>query len=243
MSSPIIGISSSIIISDGSPFPGIERVYVNKYYTESVIKAGGAPIVLPVTLDDESIKRQVEVIDGLILSGGYDINPLTYGEEPTQSQGFTFPEIDEYNLKLVKFACELKKPIFGICRGLQILNIAFGGSLYQDLSYIDGSYIKHYQLSKGDMTGHSINVVEHSLLYDILGENYLVNSFHHQSIKDLADGFKVTAKSKDGLIEAIEKLDDQFIIGVQWHPEMMTAKDFKMLEIFKLLVKQSKRGN
>lgn len=243
MNNPIIGVSSSIIIDDRNPFPGIERVYINKYYTESIIKAGGAPIVLPVTLDEESIKRQAEVIDGLILSGGYDINPLTYGEEPTKSQGFTFPEIDEYNLKLIKFVCELKKPIFGICRGLQILNIAFGGSLYQDLSYIDGSYIKHYQLSKGDMTGHSINVLKDSLLYDILGENYLVNSFHHQAIKDLADGFKVTAKSKDGLIEAIEKLDGQFILGVQWHPEMMTAKDFKMLEIFKLLVEQSKRGN
>lgn len=242
MKNVIIGISGNILIMDGGMFPGIERAYVNNSYIESVAKAGGAPVILPVVLDDELIKRQVERIDGLIISGGYDVNPLTYGEEPTQSQGFTFPEIDEYDLKLIKFATELKKPILGICRGLQILNVAFGGTLYQDLSQIEGSYIKHSQSSKGDMPGHSIDIMEDTLLYNVLGQSNLINSFHHQAIKDLAPGFIVSARAKDGVIEAIEKQGEQFIIAVQWHPEMMTAKSVQMLEIFKLFIEQSTKA-
>lgn len=239
MKNPIIGLSGGLLIIEGETFLGRERAYVNNDYIESVVRAGGSPVVLPVILNEELIKRQVEAVDGVIITGGYDVNPLVYGEEPSQSQGFTYPEMDEYDLMLIKIACELKKPILGICRGLQILNVAFGGTLYQDLAQIEGCYIKHVQSSKGDFAGHSIEVKKDTLLYNIFGEAALVNSFHHQAIKKLAPGFTVSANSKDGVIEAIEKNEGNFIVGVQWHPEMMTGDNVNMLDIFKKLVEKA----
>ncbi|AKN30602.1 glutamine amidotransferase [Clostridium carboxidivorans P7] len=243
MRKPLIGIVGNLLIDQGGMFPGYERAYVNNDYVQSVAKAGGSPVILPLISDYEGVKTQIEAVDSIIISGGYDVNPLIYGDEPSQKQGFLCPERDEYDLMVIKAAMELNKPILGICRGLQILNAALGGNIYQDLSQIEGCYIKHVQESRPEVAGHSVEVVKGTKLYDILGEKVTTNSFHHQAVKDLAPGFKVAAISKDGVIEAIEK-EEGFVIGIQWHPEMMTRKGNElMLGLFKKLVQISNKGD
>jgi len=242
MDKPLIGIIGNILIDQGGMFPGYERAYVNNDYVISVVKAGGIPVILPVISDDNTIKSQVEKVDGIIISGGFDINPLFYGEEPTEKQGFTFNERDEYDMKIVKYSSQLKKPILGICRGIQVINVAFGGTLYQDTSFAKGSYIKHMQNSKPDLPSHTVEIIKDSMLYNIIGESAITNSFHHQSVKDVAPGFKISAMAKDGIIEAIESEKEDFILGVQWHPEMLTARgDTQMLKIFENLILYSKK--
>ncbi|MBI6871597.1 gamma-glutamyl-gamma-aminobutyrate hydrolase family protein [Clostridium aciditolerans] len=237
MNKPLIGIIGNLLIDQGGMFPGYKRAYVNNDYVQTVAMAGGTPFILPLISDYETIKGQIANIDALIISGGYDVNPLVYGEEPIPEQGFLCPERDDYDIKVIKIALELNKPILGICRGLQILNAALGGTIYQDTSKIEGSYIKHQQSSRPDVASHTVEVIKETKLYDILGESALTNSFHHQAIKEVATGFKVSARAKDGVIEAIEK-EEGFVIAVQWHPEMMAKKDSKMLDLFKALIKQ-----
>ncbi|PAB59022.1 gamma-glutamyl-gamma-aminobutyrate hydrolase family protein [Anaeromicrobium sediminis] len=239
---PVIGVSGSIIIDDGGRFPGYRRSYVNEDYIQAVKMAGGMPFIIPMTDDEELIRMQIESIDGLILSGGHDLDPLLYGEEPLQKLGGILPERDDFDCRLVKIAMELKKPILGICRGHHILNAANGGSNYQDLSYIEGCNIKHDQFKTSYLPTHTVDVESGTKLCDILGEKVMTNSFHHQAIKDVAHGFKVSARAKDGVIEAIEIDSDEFIVGVQWHPEMMAAKNNKgMLNLFKKLIEAAKK--
>lgn len=239
----IIGISGNISFTEGGGLvPGMKKTYANSDYVSSVALSGASPIILPVIENEEYIFDEVKRVDGIVISGGYDVNPILYGEEPKKTQGFTSSELDDFNFKLIKAACSLKKPILGICRGLQIINVYFGGTLYQDLDDEDGFYIKHSQDSSRNFTGHTILVKKDSVLYPILGEKSMVNSFHHQGIKDLAKGFKVGAVAKDGVIEAIEKTDDNFILGVQWHPEGLASNNAKMLGIFKKLTTVSKKA-
>lgn len=236
---PLIGILGSILITEGGVFPGIERAYVNNDYVEAVEKAGGVPVIIPVVCDEKVIEGQIKNVDGVILSGGYDVNPLCYGEEPQQKLGFIFPKIDQYHLKALACCKKFDKPLLGICRGMQILNVAYGGTLYQDISYIDGCNIKHMQSSKRNAPGHNVEIAEGTCLYDILGSIAVTNSFHHQCIKKIAHGFKVAAVAKDGIIEAIENEEDAFTVGVQWHPESMVQDSEAMLGIFKELIQKS----
>lgn len=238
---PIIGITGSIMFDQGGAFPGYKRAYANNTYVEAVSNAGGIPIILPIISDKDAVKLQIESIDGLLITGGYDVDPLIYGEEPLQKLGFVHPERDEYDIQVIKEAMKLNKPVLGICRGLQVLNVAFGGTLYQDLSQIDGCYINHSQSSSSDATGHTVEVFDGTKLFSIFGEKAVVNSFHHQAIKDLAPGLKVSARAKDGVIEGIEAKEG-FVIGVQWHPEMLAKKHTEMLKIFEELIKQSSQG-
>lgn len=240
MKKPIIGINSSRVIKHETAYSHSVIESLSNDYVESIIKAGGVPVILPILSDEESIKRQIENLDGILLSGGMDVNPLIYNEEPSPKLGYIYPERDIYDISLVKIASELNKPILAICRGHQILNVAFGGTLYQDLSEMDGCYIKHQQQTKDGAATHTLNISENSILYNILGNTVISNSFHHQAIKDLAPGFKVNAYSKDNVIEGIEKLDSKFIVGVQFHPEIMTAYDDKnMLKLFKAFIDAS----
>ena len=235
----IIGISGSIMFDEGGMFPGYPRAYVNHDYVRSVLDAGGIPLIIPVNTDEEIIKAQLACIDGLVISGGYDVNPLLFGEEPHHLLGMTLAQRDTFDLTLIKYALEMKKPILGICRGIQIINTACGGTLYQDCSLSEGSYIKHSQGHTPTQVSHSVKIETDSYLYKIFGSQTLVNSFHHMSVKDLAPGFKITATAADGIIEAMEKETDSFVLAVQWHPEMLSGVNQDMLKLFQLLLEKS----
>lgn len=238
MTIPVIGISASMLVTEEGSCLGNEQAYVNKHYVKALTAVGAAPLLLPIIENNDAlIKVQLEKIDGLLLSGGYDVNPLLYGEEPLPELEYILPERDEYEIKLIQFALEMKKPILGICRGMQILNVACGGTLYQDLSQFSLKHLKHQQKSKTDTASHSVEFVSGTNLHNIMGiDDTRINTFHHQAIKELAPGFVVNAKAKDGIIEGFEKKDADFIIGLQWHPEMMMERDTSMLKIFQRFI-------
>ena len=210
-------------------------------YVESVRKAGGIPFVIPLTTDTSQISDIVSVIDGLIMSGGEDVSPFLFSEEPHVKLGEVVPDRDVFDLELIKQAIAAGKPVLAICRGEQVLNVALGGSLYQDIpSQVEGA-VQHSQKAPRDYGSHSIKIVEGSLLYKLLGVNEIkVNSFHHQSVKDLGTGLKVTASAPDGVVEAIE-LEGGRGLGVQFHPEgFVFGGNMKFLPIFQWLVKEAK---
>lgn len=240
--SPIIGISGGLLIDEGGMFPGYERAYVNNDYISAVIMCKGVPYILPIIDDDKLIKEQLSHIDALILSGGQDVNPLLYGEEPHCKLGNILPKRDTYDIKLIKLALEMGKPILGICRGEQILNVSQGGTLYQDLSLMEGSHIKHNQRHLSNIPTHSVEIIKGTKLHKILGKTtILTNSFHHMAVNKVAPGYVVSARSKDGVVEAIEKEGEDFVIGLQWHPEMMAKENEIMKKIFTALIEEATR--
>jgi len=231
---PIIGILTSILVMDSGTFPGMERSFVNHDYISAIESAGGIPVLLPVVKGAEAIRRQVESVDALVLPGGYDPNPLLYGENPGRTMGFIFPEVDEHQLAAIRVADASGKPMLGICRGLQILNIAFGGSLHQDVSLAPDSYVQHLQKSRRHSPGHEVSLTEGTFLADVFGRSMIVtNSFHHLAVNKVAPDFIVNAVACDGIVEGIERHRGTPVVAVQWHPEMMFEMHPHMLEIFK----------
>lgn len=243
MKKPVIGITADSLFSEGGTFPGTERVFVNQSYIYSIQKAGGIPLILPTVQQEESASEQILRIDGLICSGGNDINPLLFGEEPHAKLGFVLPDRDEYELKLIRLAYSARKPILGICRGIQVINVAFGGTLYQDLcAQRPDRVLKHSQSSRRDFAGHTTDIVPGTLLQQILGVPSLpVNSFHHQAVKDPAAGFVINATARDGIVEGIEYAGEPFVLGVQWHPELLVDSYPVMLELFRRLVAEAEK--
>lgn len=237
MKKPVIGISGSITILENGRFPGYRRTYVNEDYVKSIVQAGGTPLLLPLTTDETIITHYCSIIDGLVLSGGHDVSPLTYGEQPLQKLGHTLPERDVFDGLLIKHALKTQMPILGICRGLQILNVTLGGTLYQDLDYVPDCNLKHDQYHDPSLATHEIVIEASSKLFEIMKTSSIqTNSFHHLAIKTLGEGLKVTAKAADGIIEAIELEAHPFVLGVQWHPEMMSSSDVKMKSLFESLI-------
>lgn len=233
----LIGISANICVINEEHFDGYEYVNLSDKYVKAILDAGAYPIVVPVIDDDEAIKSIITKIDALVLSGGQDVNPKFYNEDPLEKLGNICTRRDEFDFKLIKYAMELKKPILGICRGMQILNVYFGGNLYQDLSYCKNYFVKHDQNAKYYEATHSLHIKEDSFLYDIADKETFVNSFHHQAIRKLANDFKVIARAKDEVIEAIEYMkEDNFILAVQFHPEMMFEKHEFSRKIFKSFI-------
>ncbi len=228
-SKPVIGISSYV---EGT------TARLGLTYIESVRKAGGIPVVIPLTVDTAQIADIIAVIDGLILSGGEDVSPFLFDEEPHKNLGEVVPDRDIFDLELAKQMLAAGKPILAICRGEQVLNVALGGSLYQDIpSQVTGA-IQHSQKAPRNYGSHSIRIVEHSLLYKILKTKELkVNSFHHQAVKKLGKGLKITATAPDGIVEAVE-LEGFPVLGLQFHPEgFVYSGNMDFLPIFEWLVK------
>lgn len=243
MKKPIIGISSGVFSEmASSEYFAYTYSRLNIAYTNSVIKADGVPVILPITSDERIIEEQVKVLDGLILSGGPDPNPLLFNEEPAEKLGTISIKRDDFEMKLINAANKHKKPILGICRGVQIINTFFGGTLYQDISYAKGAHLKHFQSTSMGALTHTINIEKGSFLYDVLGNKTITNSYHHQAVNKVAPGFKITAHSKDNIIEGIEKIDDgNFIVGVQFHPEMMSEGNHENgLKIFEAFISACK---
>ncbi|WP_160679532.1 gamma-glutamyl-gamma-aminobutyrate hydrolase family protein [Clostridium sp. C8-1-8] len=229
---PVIGIMGNLLPIESGAFLGSERVYVTDAYVDSIVRAGGAPIVIPPILDKEALDIILTQVDGILLSGGYDVDPFLYGEEPKQKIGYVHRAVDDATIEVIKDSYDSGKPIFGICKGIQILNVVFGGTLHQDMSYIEGSYVKHEQNAPNFRGTHSVAVEKNSQLYKIIGGDVLVNSYHHQAINKVADGFDVVAIADDGVVEAIERRGDNFVLAVQWHPEMMSKYNQTMQALF-----------
>ncbi len=233
---PIIGLSSTSGNGTATSVP--------LSYVESVIKAGGVPMVLPITHDHELLNLMLDRIDGLIMTGGEDVDPLKwYGEEPLPQLGAIAPQRDSFDVALTRLAVARGLPLLGICRGHQVLNVAFGGTLYQDIpSQVKESRVKHRQDAPGNYGTHTIYIDKPSLLYQQIGVNSIaVNSFHHQAVKEVAPGFKVTARSADGVVEAMEKTGSDKVYSAQFHPEEFTVRgDNTFLEIFKHLINEAR---
>lgn len=204
-------------------------------YVQAVLQAGGAPVLIPVITDIKALSVIVSGLDGLVMSGGGDINPLYLLDEPIPQLQDVDTYRDEYDLILLRLAANRQLPIMGICRGHQIMNVAFGGNIYQDIhSEFDYQLLKHSQAMPREQASHSVLIEKgETRLRKLLQEdNILVNSFHHQAIKDIAPEFTATAIAPDGINEGIEHTEKP-VFGIQWHPEAMAANgDKTMMSLF-----------
>ena len=209
---------------------------LNEGYYKSIWRAGGVPVIIPPIADTDVLINTLEHIDGLLLTGGADFNPLYAGEEPSPRLGGINAERDLPELLITQLAYNRQIPMLGICRGIQTLAMALGGKVQQDIS--DVAQIRHSQDADRSEPTHSVTIEPDSTLFNIYNkEKLFVNSFHHQAVCDPGERFRVTAHSADGIIEAIESREYKSIIGVQWHPECMSAEDGS--PIFSWLVRQA----
>lgn len=205
------------------------------FYPNVIERAGGIPFIIPFIGDLNTTDAIVENIDVLLLTGGCDIHPSNYGEEPNPKLENPCLDRDKIEIALIEAAVKKGIPIFGICRGMQLLNVYFGGSLYQDVFSQTKNPIGHLNTSADDFI-HSIELVPGKFLEKIYDdEKLLVNSIHHQGIKKLADVFEEAAVAPDGIVEAIQ-CEEKNIYGVQFHPEQLAVKEEKFLEIFKFIL-------
>lgn len=235
MSAPIIGISGNKLIPTGNDFLGHPLAYTPTGFVNAIQKAGGLPLIFPIS-DPQFAKDYIQQIDKLLLTGGQDIAPQFYNEEPHPTIQQIDLARDLFEIALIEEAVKVNKPIFGVCRGLQLLNVYFGGTLYQDLSLYKNWKIGHVQRKTNPIfPTHSISIESKSTLADILGNNRMVNSYHHQAIKELATDLTATAFSKDNIIEAIE-FAEQRILAVQWHPELSFETEEKDMALFNYFV-------
>ena len=218
-----------------------KKINLIKYaYVQAVVEAGGIPIVIPVLEDIRDLKRYIDIIDGIIFSGGEDISPIHFHQEPIKEVTEMDRDRDESELELFRHAYEKKMPIFGICRGVQLINVALGGSLYQDIYREVEDVIGHtctYNVQEGY---HTIEIDRDSMLYKIYEkDDLLVNSLHHQGLKKLGKNLRSTSRTIDGMIESVETNEDRTLFGVQFHPELMAIKYKDFLKPFEYLVKES----
>ncbi|MDS1029209.1 gamma-glutamyl-gamma-aminobutyrate hydrolase family protein [Bacillota bacterium LX-D] len=226
---PLIGITCST---------ELDRFTVTQYYSQGVEKAGGLPILLPVTEKTHRISFYADLLQGLILTGGGDVDPVYMGQEPEPGMGQITPERDNFELLLTKYFLDQGKPILAICRGMQVLNIIGGGTIWQDLNSQCPKSLKHSQEAPKWYPTHEIHILAHTKLSSIFTglAKTRVNSFHHQAVQNLGEEFMVSALAQDGIIEAIESKTANFQMGVQWHPECMWEKNPLQLELFKALI-------
>ena len=222
--------------------------------------AGGIPVVLPLYQDIETAKAMLERVDGLLFAGGSDLGARWYGEDMVDNSGLfgrldgldnkdaagfatEIIERDMMEMDLIRFAVnETKLPILGICRGAQVLNVAFGGTLFQDNKA--ATDFNHSQFATWDQESHPIKLVEGTILHDVFGRKDLkVNSLHHQSVKEVGQGLRVSSLAPDGVVESIEHKDtSRFIVGIQWHPEMLRVNEKEQDKVFDAFLQACKKA-
>ena len=209
-------------------------------YMEGIQSVGGLPFMLPMTADREDIHRIIDRFDGFLFTGGQDVSPGVYGETAVPECGETSPERDVMELELLKAAIDADKPILGICRGIQFINAARGGTVYQDLPSQRPSRLEHHQSPPYHIPVHTVNICQNTPLYSLLGiETLAVNSYHHQAVKTVSPALRTMAEASDGLTEAVFMPDRRFVWAVQWHPEFSFKTDDSSRLIFEAFVKAS----
>lgn len=224
--SPVIGIAPAVSEKGNSS--------ANASYIDAVTKAGGIPIILPPAKTMEQASMMASLVDGMVFPGGEDVNPQWYGEETQPYCGGITDKRDTSDIYYIRAAVAAAKPILGICRGLQVINVALGGSLYQDIPSQVDEPLEHRQTAPRDSATQFAVIDRTSHLGTLLGVDSVgINSFHHQAVKELADGLKITARACDGIVEAIEGCSGPSILAVQFHPEAFIAcGDTQFLPIF-----------
>ncbi|RDI95003.1 gamma-glutamyl-gamma-aminobutyrate hydrolase family protein [Meiothermus sp. QL-1] len=214
----LIGVATQFRLGEGVPrarFWGVLEPYL-----EALSSQGLAHVLLPPQ-PREALERILSHLDGLLLPGGGDLDPALYGEEPHPSLGEVSPERDDHELFLARYAAERGLPTLGVCRGLQVMNVALGGTLYQDLEAQGLKGVQHYQKSPPPALAHTLQQVEQSPLSNLFPEGFRVNSYHHQGVKTLGRGLRPLAVAPDGLVEAVALEGHPLFLGVQWHPELL----------------------
>ncbi len=235
MGKPLIGVTPQYDLEQ-------ERLWIRPNYVEAVEAAGGIPLVLPLLEDYADIETLAQRCDGFLFSGGPDVHPSLFGEETMQYCGVIDERRDRLEIQLMHEAVRLDKPVLGICRGIQLFNVALGGTLYQDIpAQMDGIPIAHSQQRPYTVPVHKVSVEPESPLSRITGETELtVNSMHHQAVRDLAPPLRCAARAKDGLVECVYYPGKKFFLGVQWHPEYLWQKHQVHQKIFTAFVNASK---
>jgi microsomal dipeptidase-like Zn-dependent dipeptidase/anthranilate/para-aminobenzoate synthase component II len=240
-------LNSTFSTKEARPVIGITGNYnqetctLAEGYYQSVLKAGGIPFIIPPFYETDRLSELLDRLDGIIFSGGGDINPLLLGEEPIKELHSITPERDLQELLLARLAYDRQIPMLGICKGIQIINAALGGTNYQDIhTQMEGIRIKHSQDQDRRYPSHQVSITDGSILAKLFGTELAVNSFHHQACKTAAPCLTVTAMSTDGVIEAVESNEFKSILGVQWHPETYILRNSTdMLPIFEWLIGES----
>ena len=240
---PLIGVTTqSLQAIDGIPEGLPSSVVMNERYHMAAAAAGAAPVLIPLFADDMTTLREIyDRLDGLLIPGGVDIDPARYGDPPHEKLGRVDAARDCTELQLAKWAIAEKKPLLGLCRGVQVINVAAGGTLYQDIEDEVPGALKHdcfphFGFTR-DHKAHEVSVTAGSRMHDAMqSDHFAVNSLHHQAIKRLGTGLSVTATAPDGVIEAIEGTDDAFLVGVQWHPEVFEPTDEDTRRLFRAFV-------
>ncbi len=232
MKKPIIGLTSTQDVMVGKR---ISRI--NQPYVDSIVAAGGVPLIIPVLENGDLSDSYIDSIDGLVLTGGDDMSSHYFNEEPVKQVKMIDHNRDRTEWGLFHSAYKKGLPIFGICRGHQVINIALGGNLFQDIYSQIPDVLGHtsdYNIEDGY---HSIYIEENSIMMEVFKNKIItVNSVHHQAIRELGENLKVSAYSKDKIIEAIESTNEKFVLGVQFHPEGMAMKHGIFLDLFKYFV-------
>ncbi len=236
---PLIGITCSRQVGGGwgAYDPGHFMDYTFDEYSRAVLHCGGAPVLIPVAQDRRTLSAILERLDGVILTGGPDVHPRWYGEEPLPQLGDLDEALDRLELDVARAVLERDLPLFAVCRGTQVLNVALGGTLIQDIaSQVEGA-IQHVQPAAKNVTTHQVRLAPGSMLSTVLKRRTIwVNGRHHQAVKDTAPGLEVAARARDGLVEAVEHPDRRFALGVQWHPEGTWETDAHSKKLFRALV-------
>ena len=246
MNRPVIGITADLAATPKGHHTGRKHentFFLPQRYCRAVENAGGTAVILPTTASSPAIRQYLEKLDGLLLSGGnFDIHPSYYGEKPLKALGEIKKERTEFELELTSRALSQDRPLLGICGGAQAINVALGGSLYQDIATQIPYAEEHQQSPKKEIGGHRVNILSGTRLRRIVKRDaVVVNTTHHQAVKKVGSGLVVNATAEDGLIEGVESSRHSFVLGIQWHPEVLSRLRPDQQRIFAAFVACCKR--
>lgn len=220
MAIPLIGLTTRTIAANG-PLSVTRSQAVAESYVDAIRWAGGLSVAIPSNLGPAGVLAIAERLDGIVLTGGSDVDPVHFGEEPQPGLGVIEPVRDEAEIALCRYALSQDLPLLAVCRGIQVLNVAFGGGVIQDLGGAETGYLNHDLKTWGDGPGHSVDTVAGTKLAGIVkSPRFRVNSYHHQAVGRIAPELEVAARAPDGVVEGLEHRTAKFMIGVEWHPEL-----------------------